>query len=134
MVDLDIIETVQKPTYWFNRLVVVENPNGKLRLCLYPRTLNKAIKREHLHLPTANEIFSQMSEALYFSKLDPSSGYWKIKVDEQGSNLLTFGTPSGRYRFKRLPYGIHSASKDFQREVFLLFRTYQAVQIPKMIS
>ena len=105
MVDLDIIETVQKPTYWFNRLVVVENPNGKLRLCLYPRTLNKAIKREHLHLPTANEIFSQMSEVLYFSKLDPSSGYWKIKVDEQGSNLLTFGTPSGRYRFKRLPYG-----------------------------
>ena len=30
---------------------------------------------------------------------------------------MTFGTPSGRYRFKRLPYGIHSASEVFQREV-----------------
>ena len=79
--------------------------------------MNKAIKREHLHLPTAEEIFYQMSGASYFSKLDASSGCWQIKVDEQSSNLLTFGTLSGRYRFKRLPYGIHSASEVFQREI-----------------
>ena len=117
MVDLDIIEPVQKPTNWVNGLVLVEKPNGKLRVCLDPRPLNKAIKREHLHLPTAEEIFSQMSGASYFSKLDASSGYWQIKVDEQSSNLLTFGTPSGRYRFKRSPYGIHSADEVFHREV-----------------
>ena len=81
------------------------------------RPLNKAIKLGQLHLPTANEIFSQMSRACYFSKLDASSGYWQIKVDEQSSNLLTFGTPSGIYRFKHLPYGIHSASEVFQEEV-----------------
>ena len=28
MVDLDIIETIQKPTDWVNGLVVVEKPNG----------------------------------------------------------------------------------------------------------
>ena len=109
---MDIIEPVQKPTDWVNGLVLVEKPNGKLRVCLDPRPLNKAIKREHLHLPTAEEIFSQMSGASYFSKLDASSGYWQIKVDEQSSNLLTFGTPSGRYRFTRLPYGTHSASEE----------------------
>ena len=116
MVDLDIIEPVQKPTDWANGLVAVENPSGKLSVCLEPRPLNKTIKREHLHLPTAEEI-SQMSGASYFSKLDASSGYWQIKVDEQSSNLLTFGTPSGRYCFKRLLYGIHSASDVFQSEV-----------------
>ena len=116
MVDLDIIEPVQKPTDWVNGLVLVEKPNGKLRVCLDPRPLNKAIKREYLHLPTAEEIFSQMSGVPHFSKLDASSGYWQIKVDEQSSNFLTFGTPLGRYRFKRLPYGIYSASKVFQRE------------------
>ena len=51
-----------------------------------------------------------MPGASYFSELDASSGYWKIKLDEQSSNLFTFDTPSGRYRFKRLPYGIHSGS------------------------
>ena len=30
---------------------------------------------------------------------------------------MTFGAPSVRYRFKRLPYGIQSASEFFQREV-----------------
>ena len=90
---------------------------GNLRVCLNPRPLNKAIKREHLHLPTAEEIFSQMSGASYFSKLDTSSVNWQIKENKLSSNLLTFGTPSGWYHFKRLPYGIHSASEVFQREV-----------------
>ena len=58
-----------------------------------------------------------MSGASYFLKLDPSSGYWQIKAGEQSPNLLTFGTLSGRYRFKHLPYGIHSASEVFQIEV-----------------
>ena len=58
-----------------------------------------------------------MSGASYFSKLDASSGYWQIKVDEQSSNLLTFGTPSGRYCLKRSLYGIYFASEAFQREV-----------------
>ena len=58
-----------------------------------------------------------MSGSQYFSKLDASSGYWQIKVDEESSNLLTFGTPFGRLWFKRLPYGIHSASEVFQKTV-----------------
>ena len=58
-----------------------------------------------------------MSGAKYFSKLDASSGYWQIKVDRESSNLLTFGTTIGRFCFKRLPYGIHSASEVFQKTV-----------------
>ena len=92
MVDLDITEPVQKPNDWVNGLVLVEKLNGKLRVCLNPRPLNKAIKREHLHLPTAKEVFSQMSGASYFSILGASSGYWQIKVGKQNSNLLMFGT------------------------------------------
>ena len=58
-----------------------------------------------------------MSGACFFSNLVASSGYWQIKVDEESSHLLAFGTPLGRYHFKRLPYGIHSASEVFQREI-----------------
>ena len=53
---------------------------------------------------------------VFFSKLDTTSGYCQIKVvDELSSNLLAFGTSSDRYRFKRLPYGIHSAIEVFQQ-------------------
>ena len=60
------------------------------------------------------------SGASYFSKLDTSSDHWQIKVDKPSSNLLTFGTPTGRYCFKCLPYGIHPTSDIFQREVTLV--------------
>ncbi len=95
----------------------MSKPNGDLRICLDPRPLNKAIKRQHHRLPTAEEILSEMAGAQYFSKMDASSGYWQVKVDDESADLLTFGTPFGRYRFKRLPFGIHSASEVFQAEV-----------------
>ena len=58
-----------------------------------------------------------MAGAKFFSQLDASNSYWNIKVDEESSDLLTFGTAFGRYKFKRMPYGIHSASKVFQKEI-----------------
>ena len=79
MIDLDIIEVIKKPTDWVNGLVILEKPNGKLRICLDPQPLNKATKREYLHLPTAEEILSQMSGPCFFSKLDASSGYSSFK-------------------------------------------------------
>ena len=75
MADMDVIEPVQTTTDLVNGLVVTEKPNGKIRVCLHPRPLNKAIKREHLHVPTAKKIFFKMSGASYFSKPDVSSGY-----------------------------------------------------------
>ena len=46
MIDLNIIEPVQRPTDWVNALVVVEIPNGKLRVCLDSTSLSKATKPE----------------------------------------------------------------------------------------
>ena len=46
MVDLDIIEPIEKPIDWVNGLVTVEKPNGKLRICLDIGSLNNARKRE----------------------------------------------------------------------------------------
>ena len=58
-----------------------------------------------------------MKNAKIFSKLDASSGYWQIKVDQESSKLLAFLTPRGRYKFNRMPFGIHSASEIFQAEI-----------------
>ena len=113
MVDLDVDE----PTDWVNGLVIVEIPNKKLRICIEPRTLNQTIKQKHLHLPTAGELFSQMSGAKYLSNLDAKSDYWQIKVDREISNFQTFDTIIGRFHFKRLPYDIHSASEVFQKTI-----------------
>ena len=91
-------------------MVVTEKPNGKLRVCLDPKDLNKAILRQHHHLPTAEELFSEMTGAKFFTKLDASNGYWQIRVDEESSNLLAFSTPIGRFKFTRFPFGFSSRS------------------------
>ena len=117
MLKMNIIQPVSKHTEWVNAMIIVEKPNGKLQICLDPRPLNHAIQRHHYQLPTAEEIFSDIKQATVFSKLDASSGYWQIPVDNETSKLLTFSTPYGRYRFRRLPYGIHLASEIFQKAI-----------------
>ena len=82
MVDLDRIEPVEEPTDWVNELVIVKKSNGTLRIRLDSRPVNQAIKREHLHLATAEQLFFQVSGAKYFSKLDASSGYCQLSIKD----------------------------------------------------
>ena len=63
---LDIVEPVSDPTECVNPLIIVEKPNGKLRIFLDPKHLNQATRRQHYKLPTAEELFSEMHNANLF--------------------------------------------------------------------
>ena len=106
-----MIERVQEATDWVNSMVTVVKPNGKLRICIDPRDLNKAIKREYYPMRTIEEIASRMPNAKLFSVLDASSGFWQVQLDHASAKLCT---PFGRYMFKRIPFGISSAQDVFQ--------------------
>ncbi|UYV70569.1 K02A2.6-like [Cordylochernes scorpioides] len=60
-------------------------------------------------------IFSELKGATVFSVFDASSAFWQVPLDKESTNLCTIATPFGRFRFKRLPYGLNSASEVFQR-------------------
>ena len=63
----------------------------------------------------------------------PATGmYWQIKVDEESSDLLTFGTMFGGYKFKRMPYGIHSASEILELEISKIIFGLEGCANPKM--
>ena len=70
---------------WVNPLVSVKKPNRKLRVYLDPRDLNKAMKRQHYKIPTAEELFLEMTGAHYFSKLEANNRYWLIKFNTESS-------------------------------------------------
>ena len=57
-------------------MVIVEKPNGELRIFLDLSDLKKATRRHHHYLPTTEEILSKFFNWKYFTKLDASSGYW----------------------------------------------------------
>ena len=48
------IKEVQEYTEWINSIVPVKKPNGSLRLCLDPKDLNKAVKRNQWYNRTVD--------------------------------------------------------------------------------
>ena len=66
-------------------MVVIMKPNGKLRICIDPRDLNKVIKREYYPMRTIEEIAARMPNAKFFSILDASSGYWQVQLDPESA-------------------------------------------------
>ena len=108
--------------------MVIEKPNGALRICLHPRDLNKGLKREHFQLPTWEEISTCSVNAKYFTKLDANHGYWQIPLDMESSLKTTFNTPSGRFRFLRMPFGIHSAQEVFHKRIYQHFENIEGCE------
>ncbi|PIK33274.1 hypothetical protein BSL78_29912 [Apostichopus japonicus] len=117
MVKLDVIASVEEPTDWVSSLAYTQKPNGRWRICLDPRDLNKVIKRTHHRIPTIEEITHKFSGAKVFSKLDAKHGYWSISLDEPSSYLTTFNSPFGRLGSKRLPFGLSISQDIFQQKM-----------------
>ncbi|UYV80770.1 K02A2.6-like [Cordylochernes scorpioides] len=57
---------------------------------------------------------AQLKGAKLFTKLDANSEFWKIPLSSESSALTTL---FGRFRFKRLPFGISSAPEIFQKRM-----------------
>uniref|UniRef100_A0A2A4K615 RNA-directed DNA polymerase n=1 Tax=Heliothis virescens TaxID=7102 RepID=A0A2A4K615_HELVI len=129
MESMQVIEKVTKPTEWVNSIVITVKSSGQLRICLDPRNLNKNIIREIYPLKSIDEIRSQLVGAVCFSHLDAFSGFWMLKLDEYSSDLCTFQTPFGRYKYLRLPFGINASSEIFQRVMMNLFGDLEGVLI-----
>lgn len=83
MVENGIISKVENPKAWVSNLVIIEKPDGKLRICLDPRDLNKAIKRpKDVLIPTASKLREKLSNKRYFTVLDLKNGFWHVKLDD----------------------------------------------------
>ena len=115
MEETGIIEEITEPTDWCAPMVPVLKKNGSVRICADFKKLNLAVKRERYPIPALEDLLHKLNGAKFFSKLDATSGFYQIPLESESSKLTTFITPFGRYRYKRLPFGISSAPEIFQR-------------------
>ena len=109
-----IIIPVGEPMDWVSSLAYSWKANCKLRVCLDPRDVNKAIKRDHYKTPTVEEITHLLAGSKKFTKVDGTSSYLCIVLNYESSLLTTFNTLWGRYRFVCLPWGLSCAQDIFQ--------------------
>ena len=129
LVTKKLISPVTEPTPWVSNLVIVDKPNGDIRMCLDPKTLNKAVQREHYPTPTVDEVTTRLGDAKVFSVVDASQAFWQIGLDHASAKLCTFHTPFGRYRWEVLPYGIKSAPELWQRTMHELVSGLRGVEV-----
>ena len=54
--NLGVIAPVDKPTPWVSSVVVATKTSGALRICIDPRPLNAALKRERYQLPILEDL------------------------------------------------------------------------------
>lgn len=118
-----------EPTEWVSSMVAVKKKNGKVRICLDPRDLNKGIMRSHYPMPTIEEISTRLTRARVFSVLDAKNGFWQIPLEENSSFLTTFNTAFGRYRWLRMPFGLNSAPEVWQRRMHEIVEDLPGVEV-----
>jgi hypothetical protein len=110
----NIIAPVNEPSEWISALLVVAKPKGGIRLCIDPKPLNKALLRNHHLMPTLEDVLPDLTNAKVFSAVDASHAFWHVELDDESSKLTVFETPFGRYRWRRLCFGISVAPEEFQ--------------------
>ena len=86
-------------------------------MCIVPRPLNQVSKRQTHQLPILDDLMPELARAKIFSTNDLTAGYWHSLTDDEPSRLTTFGTFLGRYRWKRLPFGLSATSEILHKRV-----------------
>jgi len=71
MVANDVVTLVIEPSAWVSGTLVIVKPN-KLRICLGPHNLKKAIHQEHYQMPTVG---TRLSQAKKFTLVDAKDGF-----------------------------------------------------------
>ena len=93
-----VIAKVQTPTDWVSNLVITEKKNGRMRICLDPKMLNKAIKRERYLMPTLKDVQTHLNGKNIFTLIDMKDGYWR-QTHRESIILLHIEHPVGQDAF-----------------------------------
>eukprot|EP00253_Pinus_taeda_P010219 PITA_10219 len=106
---------------WGSPLVLVPKKNGKWRIYVDYRELNKATKKDHFPLPFIDQVLDGLVGKKFFSFLDGFSGYNQIQISPEDQDKTTFTCPWGTFTYQVLPFGLCNALATFKRAVLSIF-------------
>ena len=109
-----VIQKSKSP--WASNIVLVRKKNGKLRMCVDYRMLNKRSVKDAYALPRIEEVFDVLHGATVFSTLDMKSGYHQVEVEDEHKERTAFTVgPLGFYEYCKMPFGLTNSPATYQR-------------------
>lgn len=103
---------------WASPIVVVSKPSSKVRICGdFKVTINSVAEKDTFPVPKISDLLTSLVGGKSFSKLDLSSAYQQMLLDEDSKKYCVVNTHRGLFRHNRLTYGIKGAPGIFQRNV-----------------
>ncbi|KAE8662571.1 No pollen germination related 2 [Hibiscus syriacus] len=106
---------------WVANIVPVPKKNGKVRMCVDYRDLNKASPKDSFPLPHIDTLVDNTAGHAWFSFMDGFSGYNQIKMNPEDMEKTTFITMWGTFCYKVMPFGLKNAGATYQRAMVTLF-------------
>ncbi len=116
---------------WCSPLVVQPKPKFIGREILEPeqirasidlRVVNKAMSCSRIvQAPLVKDFTHAFNDCKVFSKLDLKQGYHQLTLDEESRWVVTFSTPWGNYRPRRLVFGAKSSQYLFDETMHKIF-------------
>jgi hypothetical protein len=114
-------------------LVMVKNKKNELipqrtmtgwQMCIDYRKLNKATKKDHSPLPFIDEMLERLANHDCFCFLNGYSGFMQIPIHRDDQHKTTFTCPYETFAYRRMPFGLCSASTSFQRCMMAVFSEF----------
>jgi hypothetical protein len=80
--------------------------------------LNKKLVPNRHPVPSVQELLDSLGRTnAYFCTLDLRQGYHHVPLTMAARRRTAFLTPAGQFQYKRLPYGLSTAPRIFQRNM-----------------
>ena len=99
----------------------IPKKDGKVRMCVDYRDLNRASPKDNFPLPYINTLVDNTAKHSLFSFMDGFSGNNQIKMAPKDMEKTTFLTMWGTFCYKVMPFGLKNAGPTYQRAMVTLF-------------
>ncbi|GAU51747.1 hypothetical protein TSUD_415400 [Trifolium subterraneum] len=119
-IDAGFLITSEYPQ-WLANIVPVPKKDGKVRMCVDYRDLNRASPKDDFPLPHIDVLVDSTAKSKVFSFMDGFSGYNQIKMAVEDREKTAFITPWGTFCYKVMPFGLTNAGATYQRGMTTLF-------------